>query len=449
MEIVSQATSKTVVKILAVFIGVLLLDSLWSKKSIQVEPISESGSSESEVRTDFQPTTPIFHWKKYAQSQGLRPTIDFWKKIYSKYTVEQGVIHDSKYPWMIYEVLDFTGLDKNERRKTILQTKKKWRKIMRTLDSIQENQDEIALLEEEVKKVFEMYQGISESSKFLKAAGRRRVRFQSGQKDRFKMAIIKSGRYLRTMERIFQEEGIPLELTRLPYVESAFDLRARSKVGATGLWQFTRATGKLYLKISSIVDERLDPVLSTRAAARLLRDNYQALNSWALSIVAYNHGRHGMMRATRKVGSSDLEEILESYRSSTFGFASRNFFMELIAAIEVEQEALEHFGSLQKELPEEFVRVGVADYISAPVLVRFLGLDFEKFKELNPSFSDEIFAGNFRIPSGSVLRVPAGWGQERGGPRKAFWTSYLEIPAAYKHQRQMQFSYDRSLSSER
>lgn len=111
--------------------------------------------------------------------------------------------------------------------------------------------------------------------------------------------------------------------------------RARSKAGAVGLWQFIKATGKRYLTITRRRDDRRDPIRATEAAARLLKHNYEALGSWPLAITAYNHGKEGMLAARVAVGSSAIEDIISGYTGPRFGFASRNFYAEFLAALEV------------------------------------------------------------------------------------------------------------------
>jgi hypothetical protein len=98
------------------------------------------------------------------------------------------------------------------------------------------------------------------------------------------------------------------------------------------------------------VDERLDPVKSSEAAARLLRDNYTALGEWPLAITAYNHGRGGMMQAQKLYGS-DLPAIIDAYRGPVFGYASMNFYSEFIAAVEVYENYPQYFGELVLERP--------------------------------------------------------------------------------------------------
>ncbi|MEJ2221529.1 MAG: lytic transglycosylase domain-containing protein [Desulfobacterales bacterium] len=156
----------------------------------------------------------------------------------------------------------------------------------------------------------------------------RNLRCQIGQKDPFRQGIIRSGAYLTEMKQIFHDAGLPEDLVYLPHVESSFNPEAYSKFGAAGMWQFTRSTGKSFMTVSYAVDERRDPIISTRAAARLLKRNYKKLRNWPMAITAYNHGVTGMLRAKRRKG--DYETIFKEYRSRIFKFASRNFYSEFL-----------------------------------------------------------------------------------------------------------------------
>ncbi len=129
------------------------------------------------------------------------------------------------------------------------------------------------------------------------------LRFQQGLADRFRDGYVKSGLWKDYIRSELREAGVPEILAALPHVESSFNPEARSYVGAAGLWQFTRSTGRRFMQIDHVVDERRDPFLSSSAAARLLAYNYSILKSWPLAITAYNHGVGGMRRAARETGN--------------------------------------------------------------------------------------------------------------------------------------------------
>jgi membrane-bound lytic murein transglycosylase D len=176
-----------------------------------------------------------------------------------------------------------------------------------------------------------------------------RIHTQRGVKERFRAGVIRSGRYVESFQKIMEDHDAPATLALLPLVESSYE-NVTSSAAAVGVWQFTRATSGKYLQVSRRVDERLDPVKSAHAAAKLLKDNYDALGSWPLAITAYNHGRGGMLRAKEAHGS-DLPTIINEYRGPVFGYASMNFYAEFLAATEVYERRREYFGPLELERP--------------------------------------------------------------------------------------------------
>lgn len=117
--------------------------------------------------------------------------------------------------------------------------------------------------------------------------------------------------YMPIFEEALDAYGLPLELRYLPIIESALNPSARSRVGASGLWQFMLATGKMYgLESNSLIDERCDPIKATWAAARYLKDLYAIYQDWNLVIAAYNCGPGTINKAIRRAGGkTDYWEI--------------------------------------------------------------------------------------------------------------------------------------------
>ena len=252
----------------------------------------------------------------------FRSAVDFWVKVYGTYSSHQGVIHDAKDLSVIYEVVDLPEKSRSAGNRKISSAKAKYRAILLKLHrlKIAEHPERVETLAPEEKRVALLFAKSADPEKYQNAAHFKRLRFQLGQRDHMKEGIVESGRYLPFMEEIFAREGLPRELTRLPFVESSFNTHARSKVGASGIWQFMRSTGILFLKINASVDERNDPLRATEAAAKLLKLNYDSLATWPLAVTAYNHGRTGLMRAVRRLGTDDLAEIIEVNKARNFGF---------------------------------------------------------------------------------------------------------------------------------
>ena len=179
-----------------------------------------------------------------------------------------------------------------------------------------------------------------------------------------------------------------------------------AEVGAAGLWQFTRSTGRRYMRIGHVVDERLDPFTATVAAARLLQHNFKVTGTWPLALTAYNHGASGMRRAARRMGTKDIDKIVREYKSRTFGFASRNFYVGFLAALEIDSNPEKYFGKLTLDQPAETEVAPVPFYGSAKGVAAALGIDVQTLRQSNPSLRPPVWAGLKRIPKGHEIRVP-------------------------------------------
>jgi membrane-bound lytic murein transglycosylase D len=137
----------------------------------------------------------------------------------------------------------------------------------------------------------------------------------------------------RQFRKIFRDAGLPEDLAYLPHVESSFQPAARSSAGAMGMWQFTKGAAKTFMP-GGRVDLCLDPFASAIGAARYLSYAYSKLGDWPSAITSYNHGIGGMKRAQNQVGR-DFLRIVNNYDGPAFGFASRNYYAQFLAAREI------------------------------------------------------------------------------------------------------------------
>jgi membrane-bound lytic murein transglycosylase D len=201
--------------------------------------------------------------------------------------------------------------------------------------------------------------------------------------------------------------GLPRELVALPHVESSFNTRAYSKVGAAGMWQFMRSTGRRFLRIDNAIDERLDPYRSTEAAARFLEQNYIVLGSWPLALTAYNHGPGGMRRAKEQLGTSDIVTIVRKYNSRSFGFASRNFYVAFLAALEIDSNPEKFFGRIRRDPADTSIVLELPSFMPASRVAAALEVDRDELRRLNPSLLPAVWSGARHVPRGFELRVPS------------------------------------------
>lgn len=368
----------------------------------------------------------------------LRESVDFWIQVYGKLGTKEGLIHDSKYPTLIYGQYDFKKFKK--RRSLIVKREKdRIRKVLLRLHESGVGSDPMKiskLSDPEEKRIAALFVAIDDPGKFLNAAHYKRIRFQLGQKDQFLNGFRLSGEYLPFMEEIFIKRGLPFELTRLPFVESSFNTRARSKVGASGIWQFMKTTGADFLFIDDAVDERNDPLRATEAAAQLLKINFDTLGNWPLAVTAYNHGRSSLLRATNRLGTRNLEEVILRNHARGFGFASSNFFACLIAALEVERNPEKYFGPTDRERPHRFFEVELPASIKLKEVISFLRFKKKDIVRLNPGLSEMVLRSKQPLPKGYRLRLPneAGSGTlaDLASKKRLFLATFGRIPASLK-----------------
>jgi membrane-bound lytic murein transglycosylase D len=331
----------------------------------------------------------------------LQPAIDFWTRVYTEVDSRAGYVHDNRNLNIVYEKLQFKWYSSREdQERAIEQAIQRYQRALRGLaESNTEN------LTDDEKKVLVLWGGDTTPDVLQTAEGN--VRFQRGQADRVRDGIVRAGAWEDYIRQTLRDAGLPDALAALPHVESSYHPRVRSPIGAAGLWQFTLFTGKHYLQIDQVLDERYDPLKSTQAAARLLERYYSVLKSWPLAITAYNHGMSGVRRAVRETGSTDIGDIVRNYRGPRFGFASRNFYAAFVAAMDVTGRSRQYFGELERHPPEGDRIVKVPAFVPVASLSQHLDVDAALLKKLNPSLQHAVWNGSKYVPKGYDLRLPA------------------------------------------
>jgi membrane-bound lytic murein transglycosylase D len=338
--------------------------------------------------------------------EGIKQDVEFWIRVYTEVTTNEGFLHDERNLSVVYDTVKFSsGSSSRERQRLVDERRDRHIAALRRIIAALPTEAGRESLSAEDKRILALW-GPNTSAILLKEATQR-MRFQLGQADRFKEGLIRSSSWEAHIAETFANQGLPKELAVLPHVESSFNAAAYSKVGAAGLWQFMRSTGRRYMRVDDAVDERLDPYRSTEAAAQLLAYNYRVLGSWPLALTAYNHGAAGMRRAKESVGTDDFVKINRTYNSRTFGFASRNFYPSFLAALTIDENPEKYFGQLERRPEQKFREVTMPAYVRLATLERALGIDREQLRVLNPGWRPPIFNGTRLVPRGYRLRLPA------------------------------------------
>jgi peptidoglycan lytic transglycosylase D len=277
----------------------------------------------------------------FPRPAAIQPNVDFWVDIFTKYSDHDFVVVDRDNVSRIYHVFKLPG-DGQPTRTDIdwanEYLKTKYSDILNRLATRPPADDE-------EREVAAMFKGEPPSAY---AAAAQNLRVQEGLREQFHEGLLRSRYYKPSMERIFQSAGLPPELVTLASVESGFHNGSRSSAGAVGIWQFTRDTGKHYMKITRYHDDRLNPDRETLAAAKLLRSNYDTLGDWPLAITAYNYGTGGVARAAGIYGG-DYSEMVQHYQGPHFGFAVKNYYAEFLAALQVHRDEDKYFPGIADE----------------------------------------------------------------------------------------------------
>ncbi|HTO05530.1 MAG TPA: LysM peptidoglycan-binding domain-containing protein [Myxococcota bacterium] len=341
----------------------------------------------------------------FPEPAALTPAVSFWVRVYTEASTDGGFLHDARLLDVVYEHIRFEGESSPRARERIVDGyKARYREVLDWLGRGGEPRSEH---EQQIVRLFTAALGHAPTAGDFRDA-KDELRFQLGQRDKFREGLVRSGAYEEEMRAVFRAQGMPEDLALLPHVESSFNVRAYSKYGAAGVWQFMRGTGRRFMKVDYVVDERLDPITSTRAAARLLRENYAILGSWPLALTAYNHGAGGMARAVKRLGTDRIDEIVANYDGRTFGFASRNFYAQFLAARKVIQSYESYFGPVRRDSPHPVDVVTLPFYADVNDLQRRLGVSPQQVADLNPALRPPVFRSGKRIPRGYALRLPAG-----------------------------------------
>jgi len=351
--------------------------------------------------------TSAFADDPFPEFDSIRGHVDFWKRVWSEWSMGQVAVHDLEDPRLVYEVRELPGPIEEryskEQSDFVERLRESWEQRLEQLE--QRVVTGAALTDDE--KALVLLIGSTSGSDRLEGA-HERVRTQRGLRERFRRGVEISHRYHALFRAIFLERGLPEDLAYLPHVESSYQARARSSAGAVGIWQFTRGTGRRYMTVTASLDERLDPIAAARGAARYLEDAYTQLGNWPIALTAYNHGVAGMLAAVERCGP-DYERVFLEYDGKLFGFASKNFYAEFLAAREVARDAERYFPEgLRPEPAFDLESIRLEHRVSPARIAGVYGLGLDELAELNPAWTNRAVRSGQVLPAGSTVWLPTG-----------------------------------------
>jgi membrane-bound lytic murein transglycosylase D len=229
--------------------------------------------------------------------------------------------------------------------------------------------------------------------------------FQTRGRGFFSNWLSRSGKYIPMMKQILVAKEMPVDLVYLAMIESGFNVRAKSHMGAVGPWQFIESTGKRYgLRIDSWVDERMDPEKSTIAAANYLRDLYDMFQSWELAAAGYNCGEERVQAAIDRFQVYDFWEISEH----TLPKETKDYVPKLMAALIIAKKPEQYgFKGIEYQEPKPVEKVLVLPQRSLRDIAGVIGINYISLRDFNPSLIREA------TPPGDSykINVPMGYGK--------------------------------------
>lgn len=315
--------------------------SLWAALQISRSGLEDSGSRDP-IHESFSDLETLLDdpsnrvEPEFKVPQSLRGRVSFWLQVFGRFSSRIKVVHDRYNPEIVYGYIDMRPLFRQTsslanaafRSGTI--EKRVLRELrLRLREAAGLSQTRLLAPDEKDQLQSILLRLGSLDEKTVKKAVRN-LRTQTGQSDMFLAGVHRSRGLLPQIERIFEEKGLPKSLARIPFVESSFNPKAYSKIGAIGLWQFVRETARHMIHEDS--EERWrDPLAQSRAAARLLRLYRNVLPDWGITITAYNSGVGRMRRLTQKYQIESAEHLPSIPPKEDFGFAGKNFYAEFLA----------------------------------------------------------------------------------------------------------------------
>jgi membrane-bound lytic murein transglycosylase D len=342
---------------------------------------------------------------EYPRIPSLESSVQFWTNVYGRWSENEIVFHDVDDLARVYRKVQVpargTKIKGLSRSAAIKAAKAELLTALKRLDKKKPTGPAgLNPLEEEIYLNLE---AINDRRKYKRGG---QIRAQNGIRERFRRGYIAAGQFEPEVRRTLKAMGMPESLVALAYVESLMNPDARSRSGAVGVWQFMPETGKEYMHVNQIVDERKDPILATEAAAKYLRTALEKVGPWPVAITSYNVGRAGMRRVMRAMGTSDLGVISAKYRKGFFGFAARNYYASFIAVGDILKHIESFFPGDKQRKPWSYDVIQLPHPISLRALLKAGSLKRSQIVSLNRSLSSRIRSSKLKLPRGLPLRIP-------------------------------------------
>jgi len=339
--------------------------------------------------------------------KGFDNRVAFWKNVYAVWSVNQIAFHDDQDFDIVYRVVKVPARGKTVKGKTRKQAIKAAKEeLVAALDRLDKKKPTSAKgLSGVDKDVFLALKNVKRKDKYKR---KNHIRLQNGLRERFRHGWTQAGAFEGQVRAYLKKAGHPEDLVALAYVESLMTLKVRSHAGAQGIWQFMPATGREYMQINEVLDERNDPILATIAAGKYLNTALKKVGPWPVAITSYNYGRAGVRRLIKQAKSNDLAVILKKAKAKRFGFAGRNYYASFLAVTQVLKNPQAYFPGAKQIAPWSYDVVRLPKAVKATALTKKGAVNKADLKRLNPALRYDARRGKLTLPAGIPLRIPKG-----------------------------------------
>lgn len=224
--------------------------------------------------------------------------------------------------------------------------------------------------------------------------------FTGAGRSTFERWLKRSGRYMELFRTVLQKEGLPPDLVHLVFVESGFNVNARSYAAAVGPWQFMQSSARLFgLNVNQWVDERKDPEKATVAAARYLKHLYGIFGDWPLALASYNAGEGTVLRAIKAQGTTNYWDLKLPKQTE-------EYVPQFMAALAITRDPVKYgFSDVEFDDPMRFDEIALKGAVDLRAIARMCDCTVEQLKELNPALRSMAVKGANGV---TTLRVPEG-----------------------------------------
>lgn len=336
----------------------------------------------------------------FDEPKSIETMVNFWVHVYSRWDTTLVAFHDNRYMDVVYEL---APIQQGDRRA--------WDTIselieedLRVIEASITHRQPLTKNQERLKRMLVKSGG----SEALIGASER-LRGQRGLKSEFRRGLERSQAYIPYFKKVFRSAGLPEDIAYLPHVESSFNKGARSKVGASGMWQFMPSTARSFMPMrANVIDARFDPRHSAQGAAKLMAYNYKLVSYWPLAITAYNAGVGHSIRAQERYGNN-IGKVVYNYSEGAFKFASRNFYAEFLAARKIAANPDKYFPGFKYQMVQSQIEgIQLTVPMTLENLVAETGLPAGLLIDLNPSWLRNITTNRSEIPSNYDIWLPKG-----------------------------------------